>query len=46
VIRAVAYWVLVIAVSLMLVVALVLFFESRDQSSLETRSPEPAGVRI
>jgi hypothetical protein len=30
------YWVAVIAISLALVVALILFFESRDQSSVES----------
>ena len=29
------YWLAVIAISLVLVVALILFFESRDDSSLE-----------
>jgi hypothetical protein len=29
------YWVAVVAISLALVVALILFFESRDQSSVE-----------
>lgn len=33
--RSIAYWTLVVAVSLALVVALILFFESRDVSSLE-----------
>jgi hypothetical protein len=30
------YWLAVIAISLALVVALILFFESRDQSSVES----------
>jgi cytochrome b subunit of formate dehydrogenase len=30
------YWVAVIAISLALVVGLILFFESRDQSSVES----------
>jgi cytochrome b subunit of formate dehydrogenase len=30
------YWVLVVAISLVLVVGLILFFESRDQSSVES----------
>ena len=30
------YWVLVVAISLALVVGLILFFESRDQSSVES----------
>jgi hypothetical protein len=35
------YWIAVVAISLALVVALILFFESRDQSSIE-RSALPA----
>jgi hypothetical protein len=35
------YWVAVVAISLALVIALILFFESRDQSSIE-RSALPA----
>jgi cytochrome b subunit of formate dehydrogenase len=30
------YWALVVAISLALVVGLILFFESRDQSSVES----------
>jgi cytochrome b subunit of formate dehydrogenase len=30
------YWIAVLAISLALVVGLILFFESRDQSSLES----------
>ncbi|MBA2421541.1 MAG: hypothetical protein H0V57_10500 [Thermoleophilaceae bacterium] len=33
--RGVLYWTAVLAVSVALVVALILFFESRDQSNLE-----------
>jgi hypothetical protein len=29
------YWIAVLAISLALVIALILFFESRDQSSIE-----------
>jgi hypothetical protein len=36
------YWVAVVAISLALVVALILFFESRDQSSVEFDSALPA----
>ena len=36
------YWVAVVAISLALVVALILFFESRDQSSVESGSALPA----
>ena len=37
----VLYWLAVLIVSLALVIALVLFFESRDQSSVEgARTPE------
>jgi hypothetical protein len=32
----IVYWVAVIVISLALVVALILFFESRDQSSVES----------
>ena len=39
------YWLAVIAVSLVFVVALILFFESRDDSSLEgARGPAPAAL--
>ena len=38
----VLYWVAVVAISLALVVALILFFESRDQSSVESGSALPA----
>ena len=38
----VLYWVGVVAISLALVVALILFFESRDQSSVESDSGLPA----
>jgi cytochrome b subunit of formate dehydrogenase len=31
------YWTAVLAISLALVIGLILFFESRDQSSLESR---------
>ena len=36
------YWVAVVAISLALVIALILFFESRDQSSVESDSALPA----
>jgi hypothetical protein len=38
------YWLLVLAVSLALVVGLILFFESRDQSSLEAGATAPSIV--
>lgn len=38
----VLYWVAVVAISLALVVALILFLESRDQSSVESDSALPA----
>ena len=38
----VLYWVAVVAVSLALVVGLILFLESRDQSSVESDSARPA----
>jgi hypothetical protein len=37
----VLYWVAVLAVSLALLVALILFFESRDESELDSRSAAP-----
>jgi hypothetical protein len=36
------YWLAVLAVSLALVVALILFLESRDQSSIEGEGRAPA----
>ena len=36
------YWVAVVAISLALVVGLILFLESRDQSSVESDSALPA----
>ena len=38
----VLYWLAVVAISLALVVALILFLESRDQSSVESDSALPA----
>ena len=38
------YWLAVVAISLALVVGLILFLESRDQSSVESDSALPAGV--
>jgi cytochrome b subunit of formate dehydrogenase len=39
----VLYWLAVVAISVALVVGLILFFESRDQSSVERGSlPSPA----
>ena len=40
----VLYWVAVLAVSLALLVALILFFESRDESEVDARSAAPAVV--
>jgi hypothetical protein len=40
----VLYWVAVVAISLALVVGLILFLESRDQSSVESDSALPAGL--
>lgn len=34
-VRSILYWLAVVAISLALVVGLILFFESRDQSSVE-----------
>ncbi len=36
------YWLAVVAISLALVVGLILFLESRDQSSVESNSALPA----
>jgi hypothetical protein len=38
----VLYWVAVLAVSLALLVALILFFESRDESELDSRAAAPS----
>ena len=39
------YWLVVFAISLAFVVGLIIFFESRDDSSLEGRiSPAPRGL--
>jgi hypothetical protein len=35
------YWLAVLAISLALVIGLILFFESRDQSSIEGVAPVP-----
>ena len=45
VIGKILYWLLVLAISVGLLVALVLFFESRDQSQVEGASEAPFGVR-
>ncbi len=39
------YWLAVLAISLVLLVSLVLFFESRDESSLEGRGGAPEQQR-
>lgn len=39
------YWLAVLAISLVLVVALILFFEARDSSSLDGASSEPTVVK-
>ena len=41
----VLYWVAIVAVSLALVVALILFLESRDRSSLERGALPGAGAQ-
>jgi hypothetical protein len=38
------YWTAVLAISLALVIGLILFFESRDQSSLEARDQSSLGA--
>ena len=45
VIGKILYWLLVLAISVALLVALVLFFESRDQSQVEGASGPPSGLR-
>ena len=40
----VLYWLAVLAVSLALLVALILFFESRDASELDSRRPAAASL--
>ena len=42
--RSLLYWVAVIAISLALVVALILFFESRDRSTLGAATGAPAAL--
>jgi len=42
----VLYWVAVVLVSLALVIALILFLESRDESSLEGARPLPVAVGL
>ncbi|MEX1140877.1 MAG: hypothetical protein WEB79_01015 [Thermoleophilaceae bacterium] len=41
-----AYWIAVVAISLALVVALILFLEARDQSSLEGAVRQLAGGHV
>ena len=36
--KRIIYWLAVLAISLALVIVLILFFESRDQSSVESRA--------
>jgi nitrogen fixation-related uncharacterized protein len=38
------YWLAVVAISVALVIGLILFLESRDQSSLESDSAVPASL--
>jgi len=40
----IVYWLAVLAISLALVIALILFFESRDDSSLEGAGARPPAV--
>jgi hypothetical protein len=42
----IVYWLAVLAISLALVVALILFFESRDDSSLEGASAPSAALTV
>lgn len=39
------YWIAVVAISLALVVGLILFFESRDQSSIDEAAVPPVLTR-
>jgi cytochrome b subunit of formate dehydrogenase len=41
----VLYWLAVLAVSLALVVGLILWFESRDESEIEGAGPAPLVIR-
>ena len=40
------YWLAVLAISVALVIGLILFFESRDQSQVENGSLGPPAVRL
>jgi cytochrome b subunit of formate dehydrogenase len=42
----VVYWLVVLAISLALVVGLILYFESRDQSQVEEGGAVPAPPRL
>jgi cytochrome b subunit of formate dehydrogenase len=43
----VLYWLAVLAISLALVIGLILWFESRDQSEIEgARGPDQIGARL
>ena len=42
----IVYWVAVVAISLALVIALILFLESRDQSSVDEASRPPAAALV
>jgi len=42
VLKKILYWLAVVAISVALVVALIMFLESRDQSSLEGSAAPPA----
>jgi hypothetical protein len=44
--RKTLYWLAVLAISVALVIGLILFFESRDQSSLEGASAPAAGALL
>jgi hypothetical protein len=46
VIGKILYWLVVLAISIALLVALVLFFESRDQSQVEGASALPTSARV
>jgi hypothetical protein len=39
---AILYWLAVVAISVVLVILLILFFESRDQANVDSAAPLPA----
>ncbi len=43
-ISRIVYWLVVVAISLALVIGLILFFEARDESSLESSALPPGAL--